>query len=898
MRACCERGRPLVIFLDDLQWADSASRALMQMFLTEKDAESMLFIGAYRRGEITASHPLRQLIAEIKDKEIGGDEIHLNGLSLDHINALVNDSFPVATGDRESLSRLVHGKTNGNPFFVTQFFSALYDKRLLRFDPFTGWTWDLEKIHREDVTSNVLELLNAKIEHLAVDTQEVLQLAACFGSYFKVEELKSYNQKSDIENSILLQPAVQAGLISSGERGNYKFIHDRVQEAAYGMMSEGARANIHYQIAKRLLSVWNTEKVREGIFYLVNHLNAGTACITTEEERERGSEINWLAAQRAKDSSVYDLAYNYSVCGIELLSSDDWNKYGRLLKPLMIIRATSEYAMGRHDEADQTFRAAVLKVSNDLERAQIYRLMVELAHVRDQNGHAIDLCITALKLVGVKIPKNPPKLRLLFMILSARRLLLKRLHSQMPERNGPPSEHEKEILALLATMSAPAYTVNKNLLAYVCLKSVLISLRGGYFDLGPRSLLLVYLWYVLGDFGTVAKSAGQLVKFAAEADPKDVDLKGAFGLYVFAMHIAIPYKETIKALDRTSHLMALHGNVLYRALTALNAGILTLFSERKLEKSSEKFAGYMKTVRLGNYGVGTALAMELMVSSWRGIDDPGLSDENVREEIAKLDSPMPRAWYGLTRMYRLAMSADYKTAFDEIKDYDEAIANIPFAAFSVNSRAFSTVVRLKNIGRVSGLAKLKQLFKIRANINFFRKLSDTNPGNFKAAYLILAGEWDAMRGRYVPAIRNLQAAILAAKKSEIVLYEPFANEVLADVFFKQGLDQVGMLCLRDALFLYETWGAKGLVASLTARFPLLEVAPDRGSISVDSTVSHASTQQLDLNTVLKATNTLISEIEMHRLVEKMLNILIENAGAERGVLFLLENQQLIARGEI
>jgi serine/threonine protein kinase len=370
IRACCERGRPLVIFLDDLQWADSASRSLLQIFLIEKGAESLLFMGAYRHGEVGPVHPLQQMFSDLTEKNVKIDNIHLTNLTLASVEDLISASFPVSKSDRTSLAQLVFEKTSGNPFFVLEFLKALYEKHLLHFDPFSAWTWDLEAIRRQGVTSNVLTLLSQKISNLHPDTRNILQLAACFGNYFKVDELKSYNGKSEIENLALIRPAIESGLLAPVNRGDYKFIHDRVQEAAYGLMSAEKRATIHWQIAQHLITNWSPQKTRDGIFYLVNHWNAGAAEITSESDREKSAELNLMAANRAKDSSVYDLAYNYAATGETLLGSDDWKKYERYIKPLQLMRASCEFILTRHEDSVKTFQKVLAKMSVPVEKAR------------------------------------------------------------------------------------------------------------------------------------------------------------------------------------------------------------------------------------------------------------------------------------------------------------------------------------------------------------------------------------------------------------------------------------------------------------------------------------------------------------------------------------------------
>lgn len=900
IRACCERGRPLVIFLDDLQWADSASRSLMQAFLTEVEAESLFLIGAYREKEVNSVHPLAKTLQELEEKNVPRDEIHLSGLNLENVHELIRDSFTVCKSDPLGLAKLTFEKTNGNPFFISQFLKALYEKELLRFDPLGGWVWNLEKIKAEEVTSNVLELLTQKIKSLPDEVQEVLQLAACFGSFFKVEELKTYNQQSDIENSILLQPAVENGLITRSDKAQYKFIHDRVQEAAYALLTPVMRSNVHYRIAKELLAQWPEQKVRESIFYLVNHFNAGREFLETKEEFAKGAELNLLAAQRAKDSSVHDVALNYALAGIRLIESEDWEQYEHLLKPLMVIRATSEYSIRQYELADKTLSTLIGKLSSNLEKAQVYRWMIEVAHLNDRNDDAVNMIIEALKLVGLKIPKRPSPLVLLPMIFRARRLLIKRLKSTEPEGDQPASDVEREVVALLASAYAPAYSTNMNLLAYVGLKAVLISLRGGYLDFAPRSLLGVFMVQVLGDLKTTRLSAEYLIQAATTRDPKTFDSKGLFTLYGAIAHLVKPYKQILPLMHKALELLSLQGHSLYRLQMLINMSVFTILSERKLERTIEHHEGYSPEILRSNYGSASWQSIGLFLEELRGVAEPKYTEEAVLSALARQKSAMPRAWHHVVRMYFCTLMGDFEKAFENIADYDWALAQNPLTALAVQSRLLSSIVRLKNIHKVSGWTRFKHLRKVRADLKFFKKLSAENPANFEAAHLILLGEWQAFRGHPLMAMKSLQMAVAAAQQSEVVFHQPLANELLAEICLKQGLNSLAATCLKEALFLYESWGAGAKVAKLISQYPELAPVAARGSPSSSSTgtVTSSKSRELDLNTVLKATNALNSEIEMTRLVHKMLKIVIENAGAERALLFLNESQQLSLRGEL
>jgi predicted ATPase len=313
---------PLALFLDDLQWLDAATLDMLADLLTQADVRQLLVIGAYRDNEVDSAHPLMRKLGAIRKAGASVQEISLAPLAREDLGRLIADMLSCAPRHAAPLARLVHEKSGGNPFFAIQFISALAEEGLLHFDHDAArWRWALDRIHAKGYTDNVADLMVGKLARLPVETQAALQQLACLGNVAEMTMLSIVLGKSNKDVRSDLWEALRLELVEHLE-GSYKFVHDRVQEAAYSLIPERSRAEAHLRIGRLLLARTPAEKREEVIFEIVNQLNRGAALITTRAEREQVAELNLLAGQRARATTAYASALAYLTAGEALLPED------------------------------------------------------------------------------------------------------------------------------------------------------------------------------------------------------------------------------------------------------------------------------------------------------------------------------------------------------------------------------------------------------------------------------------------------------------------------------------------------------------------------------------------------------------------------------------------------
>jgi predicted ATPase/signal transduction histidine kinase len=351
---------PLVIFLDDLQWADFASLNLIELLIGKSKTSYLFTIGAYRDNEVFPTHPLILMLNEIEKMGTKINKIILQPLSQNRFNNLIADTLKCSTQSARHLADLIYQKTQGNPFFSTQFIKALYQDGLITFNNQGGWECDVTQVRELALTDNVVEFMSTQLEKLPEATQGILKLAACIGSQFDLSTLATVSEKSEIETATHLWTALQVGLIlpqtdiykfyqveenkQLGELGQenqthkqlaeYKFLHGRVQQAAYFLIPEHDKSQTHLKIGRTILAKMLPENRGEGLFLLVNQLNLGRSLLEQSSEQVSLAQLNLEAGQKAIASTAYKAAVDYCRIGMELLPFNCWEQQENLTRQL------------------------------------------------------------------------------------------------------------------------------------------------------------------------------------------------------------------------------------------------------------------------------------------------------------------------------------------------------------------------------------------------------------------------------------------------------------------------------------------------------------------------------------------------------------------------------------
>src|SRR5712671_2298174 len=470
---------PLALFLDDLQWLDAATLDLLEDLLTQSDLKHLMLIGAYRDNEVDGAQPLTRKLDAIRQAGARVQEIRLAPLVRDDLRQVIVDALRCESERAAPLAQLVHDKTGGNPFFALQFISALAEEGLLRFDHDAArWRWEVDRLHAKGYTDNVVDLMVGKLTRLPTETQAALQQFACLGNIAEITMLSIVLGKSNEDVHSDLWDAVRLELVEHLE-GSYKFIHDRIQEAAYSLIPERLRAEAHLRIGRLLAVNTPAEKREEAIFEIVNQLNRGVALITSRDEREQLAELNLIAGRRAKATTAYASALTYLAAGEALLPEDSWERRHELTFALALHRGECEFLTGALAEAEQRVAALSSRAANTVERATVACLRADLYTALDQSTRAIAVGLDYLQQLGIDWSPHPTE--------EEARGEYERIWSQiggrtieslvdLPLMSDPASLATLDVLAKIVP---PAFYTDANLLALITCRAVNISLERG-----------------------------------------------------------------------------------------------------------------------------------------------------------------------------------------------------------------------------------------------------------------------------------------------------------------------------------------------------------------------------------------------------------------------------------
>jgi PAS domain S-box-containing protein len=892
--------RPLALFLDDLQWLDPATLDLLEHLVTHSEVRHLLLVGAYRENEISPIHPLLQTLKAIRGSDARVHEIVLAPLNLDDIGLLVADALHCEPERAQPLAQLVQEKTGGNPFFVVQFLSALAEEKLLDFDQNkAAWTWDFAPIKAKRYTDNGVELVEGKLDRLPGRTQEALQQLACLGSVSPIGTVTVVLGESEAAVHAALGDAVRAGLVFSV--GNaYTFSHDRVREAVYASILERERPAVHLRIGRVLAAQTPATELEEKIFEIVNQLNRGATLITAPQERVRVAQLNLIAGRRAKISTAYAAALTYLAAGRVLLEEESWAQLYELTFELEFQQAECEFLTADFAAVEERLSTLSHLTRNLVDRAAVARLQTELYTTLDQSDRAVEAGLAYLRGVGVEWSPHPTKDEVQLEYERIWRQLGSRPVEalvDLPRMTDPACRAKLDVLTAL---EEPAHFVDENLRCLVLARMVNLSLERGNSD-GSCVAYVNLGWLVAPRFGD-RQTAFRLGKLG-------LDLVEKRGLERFRARVSqcfgyfiVPWSKHLRTglgLLRCSFIAAQEAGDLKYAVYSCDRLVTLLLAagdplddvQREAERGFE-FAQKSNFAYIADIVVGQLRLIRMLrgqTSSFYSFNDLEF-DEGRFEEHLQADPGLVFAasWYWIRKLQGSVIAQDYETALAAAA---KAALLLQARAAELESAEFLYYDALARAGRCDS-ASPQEGFHYREQIAAaHRKIclwADNSPENFENRAALIGAEIARLEGRELDAQRLYEQAIRLANENGFVQNEGLANELAAKFYFARGYDTSANAYLRNARSCYLRWGALGKVRQLDQRNPHLH--EERTPASSTATIG-TPVEQLDLGTVIKASHAVSGEIVLEKLIETLLVIALEHAGAERGLLILLRNDE-------
>ena len=487
---------PLALFLDDLQWLDTATIELLEHLVTHSEVRYLLLIGAYRDNEVGATHPLRRMFEAVRNAGARVHEIVLEPLRIDDVSRLVTDALQCELEPARSLAELVQAKTGGNPFFAIQFFMALAEEGLLSFNPVAqAWEWDINRIRAKSYTDNVVDLVAGKLKRFAVVTQEALKQFACLGNVADVATLIQVHGQTEEALNTALWEAVLAGLVFRADNA-YKFLHDRIQQAAYSLIPEEQRAEVHLRIGRVLLASMTTDQLSEHLFEVANQFSRGAVFLVDQDEKPRVAAINLRAGRKAKAAAAYASATVYLAAGMALLREEDWSSQYDLMFALRLERAECEFLTANFEKAEQLIAELIRRAASKVHQAAVYHLKVLLHTVKSENAEAVDSALTCLRLLNIDIPARPTGEQVQAEYETVWRNLDGRSIEDLIDLPLMTDPELQAAMQVLSTLLGPAYFTDMQLFSVLVCRMVNISILHG--TSGASAHGCAYLGGILG----------------------------------------------------------------------------------------------------------------------------------------------------------------------------------------------------------------------------------------------------------------------------------------------------------------------------------------------------------------------------------------------------------------
>ena len=913
---------PLVLFLDDLQWADAASLKLIQVLMTDPDSQYLLLIGAYRDHEVSPIHPLVKTLEDIQQSGIAVNNIVLSPLEMAHVQQIVADTLSHLQ-PTQSLAELLFNKTQGNPFFLTQLLKTLHQEKLITFDFAQGiWQWDLEKIQATGIADkSVVDLMAGNIEKLPEATQTILKLAACVGDRFNINVLVTVSETPALEVAQALQPALQSGLVlplnndykipllfADNEldllgfdpaKVTYRFLHDRVQQAAYSLIPDAQKQTTHLKMGQLLLQSTSPQELEAHIFEIVNALNRGADLMDSPTERIELARLNLIAGRKAKAAAAYEPSVAYFSQGMTLLPLKSWATHYALTLALCTEAAEAAYLSTDYTRSTQWLDLIEQNATSDLDKVKAYELKIQCHIAQLQMWKAIALGLDTLSMLGIPIACEIGRSH------DAIRLpdLAELEHS--PKMTDPT---QLAALQILSTLTSAAYQTQPEIYRWIVLTQLELCVKYGHSALAAFAYT-AYAWFCGAiQMSDRAYHSGKIaLRLIEQFQARELECSFYQLFESFVKHQKEHIRETFAPLKESIHIGLETGDIGYVSYSAMNLGTHLFFSGRPLEsviKTQSHYIELLLKLKQEFQIYYMQLWQQVMLNlQGKAIDPCRLIGESFDEAII-----LPRLQTAQNRQSLFAFYTAQLILNYTFEQHPQAVENAALAAQYAGSGAglvLSAVYRFYHALALLGDAEGIRLQEAIAHQQVMQKWAESAPMNYQHKYDLVNAEIARVTDQKYEAMqaydRAIQGAITYGYHQEAAL----ASELAAKFYLAQGKKHIAQGYMTDAYYGYIRWGAIAKVHQLEEKYAPLIVSTQQTALPVQATetlvanrsysASGSTNSQniLDLTTVMKAAQTISSELNLHQLLEKLLGIILENAAAQTGALILEKNGQLL-----
>ena len=920
---------PLVIFLDDLQWADSASLQLIKLLMGRNGY--LLLLGAYRDNEVSPIHPLILMVQELQQAKVIVQTITLAPLEFRDTNQLIADTLHCSIDRSQPLAKLIDVKTQGNPFFTTQFLQVLHHDGEIWFNPDGYWECDITRVEALALTDDVVKLMALQLQKLPDRTQEILKLAACIGNQFDLNTLAIVSEQSPLNAASDLWQGLQAGLILPNSQiykfwqsavsqpiesnlnvnVTYRFLHDRVQQAAYSLICETEKQSTHLQIGQLLLNNVLDRDLETFIFDIVSQMNLGRNLLTNERDRLQLAQLNYQAGLRAKQSIAYIAAADFARIGLSLLTDRSWQSQYQLSLNLFNLAAETDFLNGNFIDAQQKVQIILNAVSVSLDKVDAYDILIQVEVAQQHFWQALKLGLSILKELGVALPSVPTDLDVLLRVVSTKVSLSLTKPSQILAK---PMMVDRSALAALRIMNLlifPAFFVEQRFIALLSCYGVKLC-----FDKGKSPIAaMLFSTYgmvmcVSNDLRSGCQFGKTALKLSEDCSAKAIRAKVQYTVANLISAWKLPLQNSI-LMNRAAAEIALEVGDLRYVATSRFSEILCMFhAGEPLDDILQRCQIYRPEIDRVKEGSIIQLfdVLQQLCQSFT-IEPP-------RTSYLCQDSGHEATWiadwkntHNLTSLCAIyGYQAHYAYWFGDIeRAFRYQNLSRPYWKGLGSEQALIFVVFLDSLICLGAYEKSdssqrrKILDRVNGNQGRFKKWSEFSNKNIKNRYELVEAERCRILGKLLQSVERYDRSILAAKMAKFKHEEALANELSAKFYLGWGKEKIAATYMQEAYYCYAQWGATAKINDLEQRYPQLLIPIVRSPetafnpLSTLSTITNSrlrnshsiqSADTFELAAVIQSAQALSSTLDITQLIHQLVQIILKNSGAETCILAL------------
>ncbi|GAB4284974.1 MAG: AAA family ATPase [Oscillatoriaceae cyanobacterium] len=929
---------PLVMFLDDLQWADAASLQLINILMTDKSY--LLLLGAYRDNEVSPAHPFIITLEELKKTGQTVNTITLAPLAFPDTNQLVADTLRCHPDFARSLTELINRQTQGNPFFTTQFLKALYEEEQITFNHNQGyWEGDISAINTRSLTDNVVEFMAQQLQKLPGDSQEILKLAACIGNQFDLGTLGIISQGAEAEAAAALWSALQSGLVipqtevykfyladdegsaTTATPGNvtYRFLHDRVQQAAYSLIPDNQKQTTHYHIGQLLLQQIAPDGRADRIFELVNQLNYGTDLVSDQQERDELARLNLIACSKARTATAYQAGREYAAIGLSLLGANAWQRQYEMTLAFHNLAAEMASLCGDFAEMEQVFEAVINQANSLLDKVNVYRIKIQASTSRHQFAESITIALKLLQQFGVTFPENPTDDDINQALIELTQIIGDREIHELVNLPVMTDDHKIAIVQIANTIIPTAFISGSPLFPLLIALSVKLSIKYGNTSISAFSYVnySYILCNLVGNVEAGVKFGHLALNLISHFDDITVKPEVLFLLGFYIMHRQIHSNKTLAILQEGYVLAIELGNYEIAGYNAEGWCFNSFLSGQFLGSlNQDNKAYYQILIHLHQLASANwcriywqaTLNLLGLADDPKILDGEALDEQQFLELELSINDVLGLYIFYLYKLLLLYLFADIKNAINaalKAKDY------LIFAKGNISEPVFYlydslTILAYLSQSSANAAKLLQQVDDNQTKLQ--QQWAKYAPMNHQHKVDLVAAEKCRVLGQKGEAIELYDKAIAGAKANEYIQEEALANELAAKFYLEWGKEKVAAGYMQEAYYCYARWGAKAKTDDLEKRYPhllrpILQQAiahinpfttlatiakPDfsnQASIASGSSSSRVN-NTLDFAAILKASQAISSTIQLDELIDELTQIILQNSGGSRCALIL------------